>query len=293
MLTPSGMGVWVCCGGQGRVSIVSMLLDKGARVSDRTHKGNTPLHLASQGGHHEAVALLLRAGAKPNDRNKEGGTPLHAACWKVLCCCREGDGQPGEEVMGGADVCWVVWLYGCGHWQGHQDVVRCLLSWGANAAETTLDGRTCLHLAAQSGSLQAVQVLLHPTTTSALAASTSSPTAAVTAAAATTPNTASSSYSNRRGYGSSQSKNRSVNGSSNGTTVGSVTAPACLPAARARQQPQQQQQAVAASVVSGGAVGLDVNACSRHGHTALTTAIVHGQHDVVALLLTRQDVDLR
>ena len=38
---------------------------------------NTPLHLATEGGHLEAVKIMLVNGVSPNDENKNGFTPVH------------------------------------------------------------------------------------------------------------------------------------------------------------------------------------------------------------------------
>ena len=40
---------------------------------------NTPLHLATEGGHLEAVKIMLINGVSPNDENKQGFTPVHLA----------------------------------------------------------------------------------------------------------------------------------------------------------------------------------------------------------------------
>ena len=76
---------------KGRVDLVPLLLHKQegegedyllSLLQAKTTKGNTPLHLAAQGGYVDVVHAFLHAGAELEARNKEGGTPLHVACWK-------------------------------------------------------------------------------------------------------------------------------------------------------------------------------------------------------------------
>ena len=45
------------------------LLEGGADVNARTHKGNTPLLFAANAGHHGAAEMLLAAGAAANAQN--------------------------------------------------------------------------------------------------------------------------------------------------------------------------------------------------------------------------------
>jgi ankyrin repeat protein len=58
-----------------RTNVVSLLLDKGAKLEVRAKDGSTPLHLAAQAGCVNAVTLLLVKGAKVNPRDNQGRTP--------------------------------------------------------------------------------------------------------------------------------------------------------------------------------------------------------------------------
>ena len=63
----------------GNLSIVELLLDKGADINDPggPHcRGMTPLHDAAQNGHVEVVNLLIARGASVSRSNKDGHTPL-------------------------------------------------------------------------------------------------------------------------------------------------------------------------------------------------------------------------
>lgn len=63
---------------KGNVEAVQMLLDAGADYDERTHRGATPLHMASY-RNHRAMPLLIEIGACIEDEDKFGRTPLHWA----------------------------------------------------------------------------------------------------------------------------------------------------------------------------------------------------------------------
>ena len=65
--------------GGASVSMVELLLARGANVNATDASGRTPLHRACESGHPEIVRALLAAKADPAARDNDGYTPLHAA----------------------------------------------------------------------------------------------------------------------------------------------------------------------------------------------------------------------
>ena len=63
----------------GNVQRVRELLDCGADVNVRNHKGQTALHCAAKAGFDQIVALLLDRGADVNAKDDKGATPLATA----------------------------------------------------------------------------------------------------------------------------------------------------------------------------------------------------------------------
>ena len=102
------------------------MLDHGAPVDAKNHRGKSPLCLACEKGYLGIARILLRAGASPGVGGKEGITPLHTACSR------------GNVEM-------VELLLGAGALPGH-----CFNSRGVSP----------LHVAAEWGHLDAVKALL-------------------------------------------------------------------------------------------------------------------------------------
>lgn len=63
----------------GNIDRVRDLLDRGADVNVRNHKGQTAMHCAAKAGFMDIVALLLDRGADVDAADDEGRTPLAAA----------------------------------------------------------------------------------------------------------------------------------------------------------------------------------------------------------------------
>ena len=68
------------------MTIVSYLLDAGARIDDRDNRGRTSLMIAAEGGHAEIAGLLLARGADPSLKDRAG---KRAADLTVLSALRE------------------------------------------------------------------------------------------------------------------------------------------------------------------------------------------------------------
>ncbi|KAE9417909.1 hypothetical protein Angca_003262, partial [Angiostrongylus cantonensis] len=66
---------------EGHVSIVEMLLSRGARVNATNMGDDTSLHLAAAHGHRPIVVKLLARKADVHATNEHGMTPLHYACY--------------------------------------------------------------------------------------------------------------------------------------------------------------------------------------------------------------------
>jgi ankyrin repeat protein len=73
-LTPLHLAALHC-----HTNVVTLLLDKGAKVNPKGADGATPLHLAAQEGCANAVEELLAKGAKVNARDDQDRTPLKRA----------------------------------------------------------------------------------------------------------------------------------------------------------------------------------------------------------------------
>jgi ankyrin repeat protein len=61
---------------------LARLLDDGAAIDARDHRGYSPLMLATYAGNAEAFALLLARGADPNSADNAGNTILMGAAFK-------------------------------------------------------------------------------------------------------------------------------------------------------------------------------------------------------------------
>ncbi|KAI6241576.1 Protein kinase domain-containing protein [Aphelenchoides fujianensis] len=66
---------------EGHLSIVELLLARGARVNATNMGDDTSLHLAASHGHRPIVVKLINRKADVNASNEHGMTPLHYACF--------------------------------------------------------------------------------------------------------------------------------------------------------------------------------------------------------------------
>ena len=68
----------------GRRRIIELLLDAGANVNVRMHKGETPLHTALLSEHTDIAQLLMDHGANPDVTNDQGITPRHLKGFQAM-----------------------------------------------------------------------------------------------------------------------------------------------------------------------------------------------------------------
>ena len=71
---PDRWGFTACIGAAmfGRIDVLEMLMEHGAKLDLTTDAGETALHWGSLNGHTEVCALLLSAGADPNAQQVKG-----------------------------------------------------------------------------------------------------------------------------------------------------------------------------------------------------------------------------
>ena len=127
-MKPRGASMLFAAAHAGRSDIVKTMLDSGSDPNASVATGWTPLLIAAAEGHEGVVAVLLEAGAAPNAKNELGRTALMFASSK-----------------------------------GFSAIVRNLLARGAdpNVAPTDAQGWTGLMVAARTGQLETVQMLLN------------------------------------------------------------------------------------------------------------------------------------
>ena len=143
---------------QDCISIVKILLEKGADVTVATNDGLTPLHIASSNGHIEVVKMLLEKGANIIVTSNDGCSPLYLAS-------SNGHIEVVKVLLEkGADAAVINKIGFTPQYiasrQGHVEVVKVLLEKGADAAAVTKDGWTLLHVASYNNHVKLVEMLL-------------------------------------------------------------------------------------------------------------------------------------
>ncbi|KAJ6785519.1 hypothetical protein PWT90_03810 [Aphanocladium album] len=158
----------------GKSRVVEVLLQLGADPSQPAYFGQTPLHAAAYANELEIAAILLSAGADSSSRTEEhcagfpGQTPLHMAIDNRGSRARGSRAMAELLVKHGADInaqCAdgltpLHWAIDCCN---DQEVIRYLVSAGADLSIATADQRTMLplHYAVEAGQLDVVALLLN------------------------------------------------------------------------------------------------------------------------------------
>ena len=109
---------------KGNLTLMDLLIKRGADVEARINSGATPLMLAARNGHSEAVKLLLASGAQMDATTKKGVTGLIFAAIS-----------------------------------GDEEAVRAILDAGANPFVRTVSGSTALDYARRKGHQRVAELL--------------------------------------------------------------------------------------------------------------------------------------
>lgn len=143
---------------RGESETVSQLLRRGAQCDLRDANDRTPLHIACEEGHVEIAALLLKYGpmlvasTTPVHLAAKNG---HEAVLQLLLPYNDSDWSNisdwiDEEV--GTALHYAAW-------NGHAGAVKLLLSHGSNPGRQNGAGELSVHLAAQEGHLDVLEIL--------------------------------------------------------------------------------------------------------------------------------------
>lgn len=146
----TGETVLMKCVQTGSAGAVNALLEHGARVNaSESKKGQTALMWAAAGGYPQVTRILLKHGADIKSVSKGGFTPL-------LFAARSGDVESARLLLeAGADANEATEKHGntlvVAGAGGHEQLALLLLKAGADPNSADSDGITALHHAARNG----------------------------------------------------------------------------------------------------------------------------------------------
>lgn len=155
--------------------MVVQLLRAGAQVNAANDFGITPLMLAAVNGDAVTMDLLLNAGANPNASSPLGETVLMTAARtgdaaSVRALLRRGVRLNVKETSTGQTA--LMWAIS----EGHLEVARALVEYGADVSERSTRGFTPLMFAAREGNLEIGRFLVdHGTDVNETSAGNASP----------------------------------------------------------------------------------------------------------------------
>lgn len=145
----------------GLLDMVRLLVERGVESNATGFGAKAALHYAAEHGHEDIVEFLVSKGADANARDGKGNTPFiwaskngHVGVVRTLLAHMGVEGLLDEREAGGDSA-----LHCAAHW-GHEEVVRLLLTTGAQAEERGAHGRTALMCGCKKGQLGVVKALV-------------------------------------------------------------------------------------------------------------------------------------
>lgn len=141
---------------RGDLSMVRLLVERGANPDVENASGYTALARAVESGNSDMTRILIRAGASPNLAPESGILPLARAIesgnLEIARLLLEGEAIPNVETGSGTPA-----LYRAVE-AGNREMVGLLLSYGANP-RVSFRGKTAIELAAERGDTEMIRLL--------------------------------------------------------------------------------------------------------------------------------------
>jgi len=143
-----------------RVQVIDFMLTAGASVDIYSKDGFTPLHLAARCGALEALDALLKKGANPNRASEYSAcTALHFAAQFGHRLITDRLLKEKDLDIDATDQQGMTALHMAIN-RGYGEICEDLVNNDANVTMTTTKGQTCLHLAAASGNMDIVALII-------------------------------------------------------------------------------------------------------------------------------------
>lgn len=143
---------------KGYDHIVTILLDRGAKLHHANRCGCTALLNAAYAGETTTVRVLLDRGADIHDAEENGRTALHLAAWTgrtdTVQLLLDRGANMGDKTKAGTTA------FILAGWTGKTDTVQRMLDLGADVHQSDINGCTALHRAAREGHAEVIQLLL-------------------------------------------------------------------------------------------------------------------------------------
>ncbi len=142
----------------GNVDLIQILKSRGAEVNSLTDIQWTPLHYAAAYGYVDSANALLSLGANMESRDVVGATPLHTAAESGSVDVAFLLFKSGANINSQTTAFKLTPLH-CAILHGRRDMVKFLLSIGADTSLKDKGGNTALSLAEEYGNQELITMI--------------------------------------------------------------------------------------------------------------------------------------